>query len=251
MVAVRRLRSRDPNGVAYRETRPGIAVDARGGEVVDPTENVRQLVLAESKYQDAMRGELEKQMTMSVAFSRDTMKILSDNVVAFQNAQRDAETKRIDQLASTRQEFQNTIRDMLAESVRTTSNLVSTQLVQIQATFDTRVTKLEAGAFTQAGKSSVQDPATADALTRMGNSISSFATMTAEMMNKSRLETAEAISKLNTTIVSMQTSEGRSGGNIMGRDQSNTRMWAVIMAVAAVASPVISILVAVLVTRGH
>jgi DNA anti-recombination protein RmuC len=79
----------------------------------------------------------------------------------------DAETRRIDQLAQTRQEFQNTIRDMLAESVRTTSTLVSTQLVQIQATFDTRVSKLEAGAFTQAGKSSVADPALSEALARM------------------------------------------------------------------------------------
>ena len=102
-----------------------------------------------------------------VAGVKEQIKILSESIVQYQDSQRDSETRRIDQLAETRQEFQNTIRDMLAESVRTTSTLVSTQLVQIQATFDTRVSKLEAAAFTQAGRSSVSDPATANALNEM------------------------------------------------------------------------------------
>jgi hypothetical protein len=36
----------------------GIGIDAFGGSVVDPTENVRELVLAESKYQDGMRDSV-------------------------------------------------------------------------------------------------------------------------------------------------------------------------------------------------
>jgi hypothetical protein len=45
--------------------------------------------------------------------------------------------------------------------VRTTSALVANQLLQFNNTFDNRVSKLEAGAFTQAGKQSVSDPAMA------------------------------------------------------------------------------------------
>jgi hypothetical protein len=157
--------------------RPGVGVDSRGGAVIDPTKNVLDLVRAESTRQNDMRDALKEMVLVQVSAIKDNIKIVSENAVVFQNAQIAAETRRIDQLAQTRQEFQNTIRDMLAESVRTTSTLVSTQLVQIQATFDTRVSKLEAGAFTQAGKSSVSDPATADALTKMAMAVQSL-TMT-------------------------------------------------------------------------
>jgi FtsZ-binding cell division protein ZapB len=144
------------------ERRPGIGVDAAGGEVIDPTKNVLDLVKAESKYQDAMRETIKELLEKEIDALKERMSEMSQHTTAYQNAQVASETRRIDQLAQTRQEFQNTIRDMLAESVRTTSTLVSTQLVQIQATFDTRVSKLEAGAFTQAGKQSVADPATAE-----------------------------------------------------------------------------------------
>jgi hypothetical protein len=162
--------------------RPGVGVDARGGAVIDPTRNVLDLVRAESKYQDAQRDSQDKLLNEKVGNLKDMLKLVSDSMIQFQNAQRESETRRIDQLASTRQEFQNTIRDMLAESVRTTSTLVSTQLVQIQATFDTRVSKLEAGAFTAAGKSSVADPAISDAITRMMSEIRSMKIQQDSMM---------------------------------------------------------------------
>lgn len=152
----------------------GVGVGAHGGAVVDPTKNVLNVVRSESTYQNDMRDALKELMLVKTDGLRDNFKVFSDGIVQYQNGQREAETRRIDQLAETRQEFQNTIRDMLAESVRTTSTLVSTQLVQIQATFDTRVSKLEAGAFTQAGKSSVSDPATADALSRMAQAVQSL-----------------------------------------------------------------------------
>jgi hypothetical protein len=223
-----------------QEQRPGVGVDARGGAVIDPTKNVLDLVKAESKYQDAMRDALEKLFNAETRATRDMTKIVSDNVVAYQNAQRDAETRRIDELAETRQEFQNTIRDMLAESVRTTSTLVSTQLVQIQATFDTRVSKLEAGAFTAAGRSSVQDPQTADALARMAQGISSLSNTT-----------TDAMTRLTQAIANMQSAESGTGGQKKGMQDTNARLLAIVMAVAAVASPVIAVLVVIMAMRGH
>lgn len=144
--------------------------------IIDPTKNVIDLVHAQDKHQNDMREGLKELTLAKIEGLKDALKFLSDGIVQYQTGQREAETRRIDQLATTRQEFQNTIRDMLAESVRTTSTLVSTQLVQIQATFDTRVSKLEAGAFTQAGKSSVSDPATADALTTMARAVQTLTT---------------------------------------------------------------------------
>jgi len=179
-------------------------------------------------------------MNEKVSGLKELVTVVSNNVVAFQNAQRDAETRRIDELAETRQEFQNTIRDMLAESVRTTSTLVSTQLVQIQATFDTRVSKLEAGAFTAAGRSSVQDPQTADALSRMAAGIASLSTTTTEAMNR-----------MTMTIADTRISESGVGGQRKGMQETNARLLAIVMACAAVASPVVSILVTIMVMRGH
>src|ERR1700686_24724 len=159
---------------------PGIPVDYRGGGTIDPTKNVGDLVRALEVSMGKELGALEKIMNEKVSGLKELTKATAENVVAFQTAQRDAETRRIDELAETRQEFQNTIRDMLAESVRTTSTLVSTQLVQIQATFETRVSKLEAGAFTAAGRGSAQDPQTADALSRMGAGIPPLSSPTTE-----------------------------------------------------------------------
>lgn len=156
------------------EPEPGVGVDSKGGAVVDPTRNVLDLVRAESEKRDELRDADKELFGIRIDALKDQIKLLSDGIVQYQNGMRDAETRRIDQLAQTRQEFQNTIRDMLAESVRTTSTLVSTQLVQIQATFDTRVSKLEAFQFTQAGRSSVADPQIASSLAALGDGITAM-----------------------------------------------------------------------------
>lgn len=143
----------------------------QSGGPVDPTKNVLDLVAAAIQRQDDLRASDKDLFNAQINGLKDVLKVLSDQTIQFQNAMRDAETRRIDQLAQNRQEFQNTIRDMLAESVRTTSTLVSTQLVQIQATFDTRVSKLEAYQFTQAGRSSVSDPALASSLEALSSGI--------------------------------------------------------------------------------
>lgn len=254
------------------ERRPGVAVDASGGAVIDPTENVKNLVIAGEKSQEAIRSAdnrfLDAQLIASeklqnaVRAAEEKFQNYARSAEAkfqsasieheakLQNGLRDSETRRIDQLASTRQEFQNTIRDMLAESVRTTSTLVSTQLVQIQATFDTRVSKLEAQAFTAAGRSSVADPAMEGAMTRMNASIASLATATAESLTKIAASNTDAMAKLTLTIQAMQAAESRVGGRDMGKQDTNARLLAVVMAVAAIASPVISILVTIMVMRG-
>jgi hypothetical protein len=150
---------------------PGIGVDSRGGAVVDPTKNVEDLVQAKSLAAAELRTADQRFVDAQLASIDRLQTFAREAGEKLEAALRHAETSRVNELASTRKEYENTIRDMLAKSVETTSTLVSTQLVQIQATFDKRVSQLEAFQFTQAGKSSVADPALASALAEMASSI--------------------------------------------------------------------------------
>ena len=164
------------------ERRPGIGIDYAGERVIDPTKNVEDLVRAlESKlaelrvgdrlYVDAQIGSLEKLLNFARDADSRLQTFAREAGEKLEAALRAAESVRVNELAATRKEYENTIRDMLAKSVETTSTLVSTQLVQIQATFDKRVSQLEAYQFTQAGRSSVADPALNAALESMAASI--------------------------------------------------------------------------------
>jgi hypothetical protein len=130
------------------------------GNVVDPTQNVRELVLAESKYQDGMREAEAK----------------------FQNGMRDAENHRLDDLAKLKARYDKQISDMLSVQVKTTSDLISTQLDKVTtalsaqittltATMNDRIAQLERFRYEMGGRTSVSDPATAQALIEMAGAI--------------------------------------------------------------------------------
>jgi hypothetical protein len=229
----------------------GIGVDASGGPVVDPTENVLALVDVEKEHQHELRVADNRFLDANLIaqeklqnFAREAESRMQDFAreaeSKLQTALRQAETNRIDQLAQTRQEFQNTIRDMLAESVRTTSTLVSTQLVQIQATFDARVSKLEAFQFTLAGRSSVADPAIENAMKKMSESISALSASTAEMLAKTAAANAEAIAKLSFNVNKINLEETSNKGTQAG--QSQVFQWAAgaIFIAAAILTPLIT-----------
>ncbi len=157
---------------------PGTGVDAHGAPVIDPTKNVLDLVHAESRYQDGMRDQLEKyEKGMRRASDRyqEGLRTATERYQGLesrlQNWQRESESKRIDQLLAQADKFGERIANMLSTSVQSTSSLVSTQLVQIQATFDARVSKLEQFRWESGGRSSVADPQLADSLNRMANAI--------------------------------------------------------------------------------
>ena len=231
----------------------GMAVDSSGGPVIDPTENVLALVDVEKQHQHELRDADNRFLDANLIaqeklqnFAREAEAKLQnfarEEESKFQTALREAETSRIDQLAQTRQEFQNTIRDMLAESVRTTSTLVSTQLVQIQATFDARVSKLEAFQFTLAGRSSVADPAIENAMKRMSESISALSSTTSEMLSKMATANAEAIGKLTSNISNINSEEKQNKGTQVG--QTQVFQWAAtaLFVASAILTPIIGYL---------
>jgi|SRR5580704_3613856 hypothetical protein len=232
----------------------GIPIDSRGGPTVDPTKNVLDLVRAESKYQDSMRQALkeyedgmreasEKYQTLMVSSSA----VLREAELRLQNWMRDSESKRVDQLASLRQVYETRIAEMLAVSVKSTSDLVSTQLVQIQATFNDRVSKLEQFRWESGGKSSVSDPAIADALARLTSGLSSQSTAFAEAIAAMTTANAESLAKLSANVSTIGTSENRSIASRMGQGQ--LAQW-VVMSVMMFAS-VGSAIIAAMALRGH
>lgn len=150
------------------------------GKPIDPTKNVLDLVKAESKYQDGMRDALEKHhsaMLNSTNTFQNFAREASEKIGILTTS---AETKRLDELADLRLTYEMRIADMLKTSVESTSTLVSNQLLQIQSTFNERVSQLEKFRYESTGKAGVADPALADALTQMSRNISALKTTSSE-----------------------------------------------------------------------
>lgn len=235
----------------------GIGVDTYGGPAIDPTENVLSLVDVEKSHARELREiETRRQDELREADMRRL-----DELRVSENLHRK-------ELADQKQLYDKQISDILTVQVKTTSELISTQLDKVttslsnqimaaatqqsglMSTLSDRIGRLEQSQSTLAGKSSVSDPATADALSRMAAGIASLSVTTTEAMNKTATATADAIAKLTITLTSLQSSESRVGGAAMGIKDTNARLLAIVMACAAVASPVVSILVTIMVMRG-
>jgi hypothetical protein len=152
----------------------GKGVDAFGGQVVDPTKNVLDLVNAESRFQNALRDAESKH-------ARD-VQALSDK---YQDAMRASESRRQDDLAALRLMYDSKMSDVLTVQVKTTSDLISTQLDKVTSALGTQITtsvnslldrinQLERFRWEVGGKTSVQDPAMSQALTSMANAIATL-----------------------------------------------------------------------------
>ena len=104
-----------------REQRPGIGVDSLGGQVIDPTKNVLDLVEASIKRQDDLR---------------------------------DAETRRINELAAQKLMFDLELAKVLRANQDAASTLLATQLKEVKNDLSDRTAKLEQFRWESGGKSS-------------------------------------------------------------------------------------------------
>jgi hypothetical protein len=165
-------------GSAEKEDRPGFGIDPQGRQVVDPTENVKALVAQEKEHAIELRNLID----------------------LHQKSIREADTKRQDDLRTNDKEWMDKFADakernddkiflIQKEAVKTTSDLISAQLAketgalsnqitasaaQTQLTMNTvssRVDKLEQQRWEVAGRQSVSDPATAEALRSMAEAV--------------------------------------------------------------------------------
>jgi rubrerythrin len=224
----------------------GAGVDILGGPVIDPTKNVIALVDVEKSHNRELR-EMELRHAQE---NRAADQKFNDKMLEF-------EIQRQRDLATLKQSYDNQISNIVTVQTKTTSDLIATQLDKVttslsnqisaaaaqqnslMTTLSERIGKLEQSRWEVAGKSSVSDPATAESLTRMSNSIASLTNNTNESMVKITATMSEAIAKLNIN-------SARSGGRETGEEHNIARTSTIIMAVialAAVASPIVSALI--------
>lgn len=170
----------------------GLPVDRSGGPTVDPTKNVLDLVRAESKYQDyAREAEARRQDNLRDAEITRLDQVLKaesqlqHTINEHQVLSNKAETRRLDDLATLRQQYEVRAADSLALQVKTTSDLISTQLdkvtnslsQQIRDSTDglgARIYDLEKSRWEVGGRASVSDPATARAMAQMTEAIAAL-----------------------------------------------------------------------------
>lgn len=179
-------------------SRAGIGVDARGGAVIDPTENVKALNEAASKRQDDLRSESEKLFRSKVEASEaiNSLRYLHAQEQAALRAEYDeklrtAEKNRIDAIravdvnavavASTRATDQASVlatqvsksaEDLRALVATTAATALQNQQQQF-ATLSARLTTLEQAGYQQAGKQTYQDPQILALVTEVRNLSSS------------------------------------------------------------------------------
>lgn len=114
--------------------RGGEGVDRFGGPVVDPTKNVEDLVKALEVTLDKLR-------------QADTK---------YQDAMRDAETRRVNELAALRVQYDSIIEGMRSTALNTTSQLLATALKETKSDLSERMSKQEQFRWESGGKTGGQ-----------------------------------------------------------------------------------------------
>jgi hypothetical protein len=200
----------------------GLGVDRFGAPVIDPTENVLALVDAESRRQDGLR----------------------DAETRYQNAMRLAETKRIDDLAQLRSKNDEQISAILTTQVKTTSELISTQLDKVTTSLSNQITTLTKATQDQiaALTKSFNDQLTAvsSPLNERLNRVEQFRYEYAGRASVSDPATSQALETLTKAVVNLRASEDTTKGHVGGRSEMIAWMFAAGMFFVAVATAIVT-----------
>lgn len=182
------------------------------GPVIDPTKNVLDLVMAESKYQDAMRNAGEK---------------LSKELSS-------AETRRVDDLAALRLQYDTQISENLRVQVKTTSELISTQLDKVTTSLSTQITSMTASFSAQIQLMSAT----------LGQRIADLERFRWEVGGKTSVSDP-ATERVMSTLISAVTALEKSQESGAGRGVGQTQILSWIMQVVTFVGVVVAIAVAV------
>jgi hypothetical protein len=161
---------------------------------------------------------------------------------------RAAETIRIDQLAELRRKFEDQIANILSAGVKDKSDLVSSQLVQIQNTFDTRVAKLEEFRLTTLARTSVTDPALSQALASLATTQKDSQDHFTAALDAFSKRTMTALEAMSTALAGLRVTVGEKSGEHTGKRE----LIAYMVAATGIAIPaLIYIVVSVLSHVSH
>jgi hypothetical protein len=168
MLAGRQIRRPTGQGTRtenFQGPKAGIGVDPYGGAVIDPTENVLALVDAQANFQEKMDASAARYSAAESAW-----------IIRYFEAIQIAERRRINDLALLKKDYDKAISETQTGQMKTTSDLVSTQLDKVTtslsdtinktadniaatlATMDKRLASVEQFRYETGGKTSVSDP---------------------------------------------------------------------------------------------
>lgn len=123
--------------------------DNNGSQPIDPTKNVLDLVREAIKRQDDLR-EMESRFQTAL---RESEVKFQKSISDFEKSMRDAETRRINELASQKQLFDLELARVLRANVDSAALLLSTQLKEVKTDLSDRTAKLEQFRWETGGKS--------------------------------------------------------------------------------------------------
>ena len=159
--------------------RPGVGVDAGGAPVIDPTENVLALVDAQARFQKDKDELVSKGLSAEISHVQSYFEMVIRAEQHRMDIVVEAERRRIDDLAALKKDYDKQISETQTGQMKTTSDLVSTQLDKVTtslsdtinktadnisamlATMDGRVAKVEQFRYEMGGRAAVADPAMA------------------------------------------------------------------------------------------
>lgn len=143
---------------------PGLAVDAGGNPVIDPTKNVLDLVTASERRMDDLAVAAEKLSSVKHDHSRELIRLNAD----YSKELREAETKRLDAIravdvaaASVIANQVSTSAEALRSLVATTATTLAAQTTSSFTQLSDRIAQLERTSYEGSGKAAVADPALA------------------------------------------------------------------------------------------
>lgn len=143
---------------------PGLAVDAGGNPVIDPTKNVLDLVDASERRIDDLMAAAEKLSAVKHQHSRDLIELNAQHAREL----REAETKRLDAIRAVDTAAAAALANQVASSASTLRELVATTAeaaaraaAGVYNPLADRVAQLERTSYEGSGKQSVADPAMA------------------------------------------------------------------------------------------
>lgn len=140
---------------------PGLAVDAGGNPVIDPTKNVLDLVTASERRLDDLAAAAEKLSSVKHEHSRELIRLNAQHAREL----REAETKRLDAIRAVDTAAAAVLANQVASSASTLRDLVATTAAAaataaagIYNPLADRVSQLERTSYEGSGKATVADP---------------------------------------------------------------------------------------------
>jgi hypothetical protein len=203
----------------------GTGVDIYGAPVIDPTENVLALVDVEKSHAKELREADAKYFGLSIQCQKDAAA---------------AETRRVNDLAELKERYDSKISDINTVQVKTTSELISTQLDKVTGNLASQIDKMTGNLGTQiTGLTTTFNAAISEIRNSLGDRISQLERFRYEIGGKTSVSDpalAEAMQALSAAVRKQEQVTTQASGRSVGHGEIVSWVFAGVMALAAIAA---------------